>query len=94
MTHTDLRGVGDIICWATDRVVGVRLIRLEFTVIAELHVDGSASELSHTGGVVGHHGRRRTLIRHLQKCLQDKGKDPSDSCDIVRVRTSSVMFRR
>jgi hypothetical protein len=50
----------------------VRLIRLEFTVIAELHVDRSASELSHTGSVIGHHGRRSALIRHFQKCLQQE----------------------
>jgi len=66
---TDLRGVGDIICWATDRVVGVRLIRLEFTVIAELHVDCSASELSHAGSVIIHHGRRSILVPHFKKRL-------------------------
>lgn len=54
------------------RIVGVRLIRFQFTMVAELNVDCSATELGHARGIIIYHRRCSIFIRHFQERLQHK----------------------
>lgn len=57
---------------STHRIVGVRLIGFEFSMVAELNVNCPATELSHTRGIVIYHRRSSIFICHFQECLQQK----------------------